>query len=586
MMHQTTWEIADKNVQYRIINAIIKEKIFPKKMSVNETQSCVELQYREELLQIDKVRKSAMERYIFKGNVRYINNGQTTNIERLEQLLDILNNQFNIPINKKLKEELISSRDGFVLTYKQFHNREMLIHDALKFSKMPRNINYFTWQKHIETTTQMNSLSYSESMVLEGHPTHPLSKTKLPLTEDQVKLYAPEFEKIIPLKIMLIHKTDCITTSIENDSQYILNHIIPEYRYKIKAFLEPYNLALDNYRVMFVHPWQYENTINHYFSKWIKEGRLIPTPFELESRSTLSFRTMELINKPYHIKLPINAQATSAIRTVSTVTTVDGPKLSYELQDMFATYPQLQVAKEPYGIYANEEDDIACQLACIVRHKPFISKDGITLVTASLMNKNPVDKQVIVDSYLEWVGDVSKPNAIKQFLCNYAKALIVPLIAYIQDYGIALEAHMQNTIVNLGPDYQMRFLVRDLGGSRIDLATLKYKRPNIEITNTSLIAENIEVVIAKFQHSVIQNQIAELIHHFNQYEQVEEKTLFSLVSDIVNEAIDPEKNHAKVLKEVLFGPTISVKALLRMRMENKVKQYKTIELKNPIYREV
>lgn len=31
MMHQT-WQLADRNVQYRIFNAIIKEQIFPENM--------------------------------------------------------------------------------------------------------------------------------------------------------------------------------------------------------------------------------------------------------------------------------------------------------------------------------------------------------------------------------------------------------------------------------------------------------------------------------------------------------------------------------------------------------------------------
>jgi siderophore synthetase component len=295
---------------------------------------------------------------------------------------------------------------------------------------------------------------------------------------------------------------------------------------------------------------------------------------------------MALINKPYHIKLPVNIQATSAIRTVAAVTTVDGPKLSYELQEMLELHPQLQVALEPYGIHVNIDDDTARQLACIVRHKPYIADNGTTLVTASLINKNPVDNKVVVDSYLEWIGEGPTSIAIKQFLCSYAKTLIEPLIAYIQDYGIALEAHMQNTIINLGPDYQMKFIIRDLGGSRIDLDTLKLKLPHVDITNSSLIAENIEAVIGKFQHSVIQNQIAELIHYFSKYEEVDERALFKLVGNIVDEAIDSQKAHAQVLKAVLFGPTISVKALLRMRMESKVKQYVTIKLKNPLYKEV
>ena len=42
-------------------------------------------------------------------------------------------------------------------------------------------------------------------------------------------------------------------------------------------------------------------------------------------------------------------------------------------------------------------------------------------------------------------------------------------------------------------------------------------------------------------------------------------------------------NHMlKLLKDVLFGSKITVKALLRMRMSNRVKKYLNIELDNPI----
>ncbi|WP_437272527.1 IucA/IucC family protein [Staphylococcus succinus] len=585
MMRQT-WQLADKNVQYRIFNAIIKEHIYPEKTLFNEYKNSVEIQYEGQLLKVETTRKSAMARYVFNGAIQYMKGDVITEINSVEQLLDILHNQFNIPVSERLKEELLSSRDGFVLTYEHFSNRQALIDATLKFSRMPETINFFSWLQHMTDSGQMDDLSYSESLVVEGHPTHPLSKTKLPLTNDEVKKYAPEFEKIIPLKVMLIHENNCVTTSMEDDAQYILDYIIPEYRYKLKAFLDPYGLELNNYRVLLVHPWQYDNVIVKQFADWIEDSRLLPTPFEIESKATLSFRTMELVHKPFHIKLPINVQATSAVRTVSPVTTVDGPKLSYELQDMLDIYPQLQVSMEPYGIHVQADPDIARHLGCIIRYQPVIADNGLTLVTASLVNKNPVDNKAIVDSYLDWVGEGPTLDSIKQFMISYARTLIEPLIAYIQDYGIALEAHMQNTIVNLGPNYQMKFIIRDLGGSRIDLETLKSKLPNIDITNTSLIAENIEAVIAKFQHAVIQNQIAELIHHFSQYDQVNEAVLFDIVRDIINKAIDPSKAHAQILSKVLFGKYITVKALLRMRMESKVKQYVTIDISNPIYKEV
>ncbi|MEJ7422955.1 siderophore synthetase, partial [Staphylococcus haemolyticus] len=76
-------------------------------------------------------------------------------------------------------------------------------------------------------------------------------------------------------------------------------------------------------------------------------------------------------------------------------------------------------------------EDTARQLACIVRYQPQISNTGLTIVTGSLVNRNPVDNQIIVDSYIEWLGLKVSKASIKTFISNYALTLIKPLIAYI-----------------------------------------------------------------------------------------------------------------------------------------------------------
>lgn len=585
-MTRNEWLLADKNIQHRMLNAILKEQICPEDAKINKTTEKIELQYHGRVLTAYVLRKSMLERYVFDGQFTYQCGDERIKITSLESLLNILNDAFDIEISERLYHELIHSRDSFVESYKQFNNRASLIHQSMTFSMLPDTINFFTWLQHIKDNGATNDLSYSESLVLEGHPTHPLTRTKLPLTTEEIRRYAPEFEKIIPLHIMLVSSSHIITTSMENDEQYIVNQVIPELKDNLQAFLKPLDLDINDYRAIFVHPWQYDHVIGERFKTWISDKILIPTPFTVESKATLSFRTMELLHHPFHIKLPVNVQATSAVRTISTVTTVDGPKLSYALQDMLNIYPELKVAAEPFGEYVDMDPDLARQLACIVREKPVLTQEGSTIVSASLVNRNPVDNDVVVDSYIKWTYNELTSESIERFIRQYTSTLVRPLIAYIQDYGIALEAHMQNTIVNLGPNYQMNFLVRDLGGSRIDLQTLKYKLPDVEITNESLIADSIEAVIGKFQHAVVQNQLAELIHHFNQYDMVNEQALFKIVQQEIETAIDDNKNHAEALHRVLFGQKISVKALLSMRMENKVKKYLNTELENPIKKEV
>ena len=173
--------------------------------------------------------------------------------------------------------------------------------------------------------------------------------------------------------------------------------------------------------------------------------------------------------------------------------------MSSALQNVLNQYPQLNVALEPYGLCAKTNDEDARQLACIVRETPYIANNGVTIVTGALVNPNPIDRHITVDSYIEWVNGELNNRGILTFIQNYSRQLITPLINLIQEYGIALEAHMQNTIVNLGPNYQMNFIVRDLGGSRIDLNTLTHKLKNINVSNQSLLANSIEEVIAKFQ---------------------------------------------------------------------------------------
>ena len=97
MMHHL-WKSADLNIQYRMFNAILKEHIFPEKMFFKSFDNCVELQYKGQALAVNYIRKSPLMRYVFEGELRYIKGDASVTIKTLEQLLEILTNQFDIPI--------------------------------------------------------------------------------------------------------------------------------------------------------------------------------------------------------------------------------------------------------------------------------------------------------------------------------------------------------------------------------------------------------------------------------------------------------------------------------------------------------
>ena len=580
------WKHADRNMQYRVLNALIKENIWTHSTTIFKENHYITIEFEQVLLNVHYKYESALSRYEFDGPIIYMNHQHKESVDSLENLLDILVTDFHIDIPFHLKSELIHSRDSFIEVYKAFDTRHEYLQRHDKYINASERLNFFTWLEKLKKDNDIDDVLYSESLIFEGHPTHPLTKTKLPLSMEEVRTYSPEFEKIINLKVMLIHNEYVNVTTILDHSQFILNEVIPEYLDELHTFMNDRERLLKDYKVILVHPWQYEHTIRNKFKEWLQNHILISTPFHVPSKATSSFRTMSLINHPYHVKLPVNVQATSAVRTVSPETTIDGPKLSQALHRELNQYTQLDVALEPYGLFAKTDSDDARQLACIIREKPFIKNDGILLVTGALVNKNVVDNEITVDSYLKWINDDINQHTIHQFMRNYTRQLVTPLLALIQDYGIALEAHMQNTLVHLGPEYQIQFIVRDLGGSRIDIKTLSQKLKHIEVENKSLLADSIEEVIMKFQHAVIQNQLAELIFHFKKYDFIKEEELFNIIQEEIEVAINDTKPHADTLRKVLFGPTITVKALLKMRMKKKVKKYLNISLDNPIKREV
>lgn len=580
------WKHADRNMQYRVVNALIKENIWTHSTTIFKENHYITIEFEQVLLNVHYKYESALSRYEFDGPIIYMNHQHKESVDSLENLLDILVTDFHIDIPFHLKSELIHSRDSFIEVYKEFDTRHEYLQRHDKYINDSERLNFFTWLEKLKKNNDIDDVLYSESLIFEGHPTHPLTKTKLPLSMEEVRTYSPEFEKIINLKVMLIHNEYVNVTTILDHSQFILNEVIPEYLDELHTFMNNRERLLKDYKVILVHPWQYEHTIRNKFKEWLQNHILISTPFHVPSKATSSFRTMSLINHPYHVKLPVNVQATSAVRTVSPETTIDGPKLSQALHRELNQYTQLDVVLEPYGLFAKTDSDDARQLACIIREKPFTKDDGILLVTGALVNKNVVDNEITVDSYLKWINDDINQHTIHQFMRNYTRQLVTPLLALIQDYGIALEAHMQNTLVHLGPKYQIQFIVRDLGGSRIDIKTLSQRLKHIEVENKSLLADSIEEVIMKFQHAVVQNQLAELIFHFKKYEFIKEEELFNIIQEEIEVAINDTKPHADTLRKVLFGPTITVKALLKMRMKKKVKKYLNISLDNPIKREV
>ena len=83
-MNHKEWLLADKNIQYRTINAMIKEHIVSEGMRIKEGTCKVEIFLNNHLLSLKVARKSALKRYVFTGDIVLKNKKLSQSIESLE----------------------------------------------------------------------------------------------------------------------------------------------------------------------------------------------------------------------------------------------------------------------------------------------------------------------------------------------------------------------------------------------------------------------------------------------------------------------------------------------------------------------
>eukprot|EP00924_Labyrinthula_sp_SR-Ha-C_P009314 snap_masked-scaffold_2-processed-gene-19.25-mRNA-1 protein AED:1.00 eAED:1.00 QI:0/-1/0/0/-1/1/1/0/742 len=99
----------------------------------------------------------------------------------------------------KTRSELQQSHDNFVLSYSYWRQRffPCLLRSQTSFSNLIRGGVY------------EQQLCFEQLSSFPGHPFHPMTKTKLNLTPDEVKMYCPEFGNTVNLVFVPIRK-ECI----------------------------------------------------------------------------------------------------------------------------------------------------------------------------------------------------------------------------------------------------------------------------------------------------------------------------------------------------------------------------------------
>jgi siderophore synthetase component len=419
-----------------------------------------------------------------------------------------------------------------------------------------------------------------------GHPWHPTFKTKLGLSADEVLALSPEFQPTLQVPLAALRATKARVTFADGTGDYVawFARHFPDGLRRWQAALVRLGENPAEWLPLPAHPFQARRVLPEKFAAEIARGDLLlPDGVTLDATPTMSFRTVVPAGSASlpHLKLPVSLRLTSVQRTVSPKSAVMGPRITrllatvLDLEDGFGG--TLDVVREEVGLHyidPHGDDDRARHLAILYRDNPMAkaSASRFPVPVGALFAESPFGGRPLATELVALAHGDHADGAIAYFE-QHARTVLTALLSAYLVYGIAFEAHQQNSFIVLDAGYApVQLLARDFGDLRIHGPTLARAGLAIEPYRAGFTVYDDDAPVRdKLLHAVLLCHLAELAlllarayghpeHHFWD-------ALRRVIDDVfaaLRPRVDTSRWHAE--RAALLEHDWPAKAFLRMRL--------------------
>jgi siderophore synthetase component len=269
----------------------------------------------------------------------------------------------------------------------------------------------------------------------------------------------------------------------------------------------------------------------------------------------------------------------------------NGPAVSALLARIQAQDPltrALRILAEPAAAGLEPAADrAAAQLGCILRQKA----PPDAWVCAALGDRWPGSRDTLLDQLAaSYPGDARARGAA--LLSTWLEGLCVPALRFLCAHGVALELHLQNTLVRAPDGRVAEFWARDLGGIRIHRGDLAAAGHDVSLDPASFIATDDRAEVTdKLGHCLFHAHLGTLLGWLARTG-VSPTEGWRLAAARLRRCTDewsrePGLSYAtrtacRVHADRLLAPRCRAKALFRMRLRDRSSEYEYVEIENPL----
>ncbi|MET3657526.1 IucA/IucC family protein [Sporosarcina psychrophila] len=411
----------------------------------------------------------------------------------------------------------------------------------------------------------------TEQSLLFGHWLHPTPKSRQGMANWQQTSFAPELQGSFQLHYFRVDRKIVKESSVlERSASELISQSLtksqPDFVKSEKDCLIP------------MHPLQAQWLLQQqYVKKAIAEG-LIKYEGALGAfyTATSSIRTVYSSNEEMMYKFSIPVKITNSLRVNRTHELKAGIVMARLMNkiDFLQNHSSFQMIDDPAYMTVEFPNQTESGFEVIFRSNIFPKghDEGICMIAALVQEPLPKEKSRLCQLIMKLSQSEfrSLESVSLDWFKAYWKCAIESLLRLYDEYGIALEAHQQNSLLNISSGYPTTYYYRDNQGYYLS-KTYKEELLSIEpsLHETEELFYEDALIHDRFAYYLFMNQLFPVISRFGADQLVDEKILLKWSIDQLHLLEKEFTGHGKAfVRNILKQENLAFKANLLTRFHD------------------
>jgi siderophore synthetase component len=416
-----------------------------------------------------------------------------------------------------------------------------------------------------------SSFIQTEQSLMFGHWLHPTPKSRQGMAIWQHDLYAPELSGSFKLHYF---EVDSRNVQEEGLAEQLPTQIISE---MLKRQIPDWQQEEDKVYIP-MHPLQAQWLIQQEYIKAELEKGIIKDLGLIgeEYTATSSLRTTYHPKEEWMFKFSIPVKVTNSLRINKTHELKAGLVMAklFNQISFLKENPKFKILDDPGFLKFDLPERKETGLEVILRTNPFTEGKDKGIISVAALVQDPLPGK---HSFLkEWIMRISSEvqdtagNVSIKWFEHYWDCAVEPLFLLYDQYGVALEAHQQNSLLDLSEGYPKAYYFRDNQGYYLSRKHEPVLMNIIEdFQQTPELFYDEELIHQRFTYYLIINHLFSVVHRFGADGLIEEQKLLTWVYEKLEE-LENKLNSAgkKFVRYLLEEDKLACKANLLTRFHD------------------